>query len=97
MTETKLQALKQKLAAVNDRIDCHALNAPSFKEARDVVAQHPDASREEVDETLSARGLPSTAQQSKSLFLGLTSLARLNRKRIGLEGRIARLESPVHE
>lgn len=96
----KLQEAERKLAAVNHRIKYHTLNKPAMQEARRVASQyrdqhrdrHQDQGRAAADRALAERGLPSTARQGRAQFLGLASLARLNR-RIKLESRIARLKA----
>ncbi|HEV7951344.1 MAG TPA: hypothetical protein VGP24_16405 [Glaciihabitans sp.] len=90
--ETLLKARSQ-LGAVNARIDNHVLNRSPMREAREVVAQFPDADKEIVERELASQQLPGLAAQGKALLFGLTSLARLNRKRLKLEKRIATLET----
>lgn len=88
-----LTEARSRLSAVNARIDNHALNRPPMKDAREVVAQHPDADKETVERELASQQLPGLAAQGKALFFGLASLARLNRKRLKLEKKIATLEA----
>lgn len=88
-----LAACRKRLEAINARIDQHKLNSPQMKAAREVVAENRDEGRQAVEQALSERGLPTTAEQGRALLLGLTSLARLNRKRVKLENRIAHLET----
>ena len=94
MTDSnRLAKARNELRAVRERTDQHPLNAPEFLEARSVVAEHQDGEREVAEAELARRNLPSLGAQSRALVLGLTSLARLNRKQIRLEERIAKLES----
>lgn len=92
-TTRGLAEAREQLRSVHRRIADHALNAPEMVAARAVAAVHRDGDRAVVENELSRRGLPSLAAQSRALVLGLTSLARLNRKRIRLEQRIDELES----
>ena len=87
-----LPACRKRLADINSRIDQHTLNSPGMKAARALVADKKDLDRQAVELALAEHDLPTTAQQGRALILGLTSLARLNRKRIKLEKRIAHLE-----
>jgi hypothetical protein len=89
----KLLAAEGLLAVANRRIEQHPLNSGPLKEARDYVSEHRSEGREAVDQALSERGLPTTAMQGRAMLRGLTSLARLNRKRIKLERRIAHLRA----
>ena len=90
---SRLEKARDELRAVRERIDQHPLNAAEFLEARSVIAEHQESEREAVVAELERRSLPSLGAQNRALVLGLTSLARLNRKRIRLEERIAKLES----
>ena len=92
-TTRRLAEAREQLRSVQARIAGHALNAPEMRAARAVAAKHRDGDRAAVEDELARRGLPSLGAQSRALALGLTSLARLNRKRIRLERRIAELES----
>lgn len=91
--DSSLAQCKQRLAAVNKKIDRHVLNSPRMMAAREVLADHRDEGKPVIAGMLSDRGLPTPAQQGRALLFGLTSLARLNRKRIKLETRIAHLEA----
>ncbi|AWB85617.1 hypothetical protein C3E77_02580 [Mycetocola zhujimingii] len=94
MSDTgRLAKARDELRRVRERIDQHPLNDPAFLEARSVIAEHQESEREVVAAELARRNLPSLGSQSRALVLGLTSLARLNRKRIRLEEQIAKLES----
>ena len=88
-----LTKAKEQLRDVQRRIADHALNAPEMLKARALAAERRDGDRDAVESELARLGLPSISAQSRALVLGLTSLARLNRKRIRLEQRIDKLES----
>lgn len=90
---SSLAQCRQKLTAVNKKIDLHVLNSPRMKAAQGVLAKHLDQENEVIAGVLSDRGLPTPSQQGRALLFGLTSLARLNRRRIKLETRIAHLEA----
>ena len=92
-TTSELAKARNRLRDVQRRIADHPLNAPEMLEARALAAEDRDGDREAVGSELARRGLPSIGAQSRALVLGLTSLARLNRKRIRLEQRIEELET----
>jgi hypothetical protein len=87
-----LAEARNKLDSVNGRINAHVLNTSPMKEAREVVAQHRDDDKSVIQEELRKQGLPTTGEQGRALLFGLTSLARLNRKRIKIEERVSTLE-----
>lgn len=91
-TAAKVDAARAKLEAVTARISAHPLNAAPMVEAREFAAEYRDSGMDAVNRALLERNLPSTSEQSKALLLGLASLARLNRRRIRLEARVAALE-----
>ena len=78
---------------MQEQIADHPLNAPDMLAARAVVKEHRAGGRDAIEAELAQRGLPRLSAQSRTLFSGLTSLARLNRKRIRLEQRASELES----
>lgn len=78
-------AARERLDRVNARIAAHPLSSDEFRRAREVVAGTPSQEREQVEAALRAENLPSLRTQTRMMFLGLASLARLNRKRIALE------------
>ena len=86
----KLATLQARLAEVNARIAAHPLNSAEFARAREVGAAKTDEDAAAVNAELAAQGLPTLGRQARMMALGLTSLARLNRKRIRLEESIAR-------
>ena len=86
---TALAAARERLVDVNQWIAAHPLNSTDFRRARALVGTMPEADRTEIESALRDRGLPSLGKQTKMLALGVTSLARLNRKRIRLEKRVA--------
>ncbi|ASD23595.1 hypothetical protein B7495_16925 [Cryobacterium sp. LW097] len=88
----KLVKAQSELTDINVQIDNHPLNSSALKDAREVVAEHREAGKDAVEVALAERGLPSAAAQGKALVLGVTSMWNLNRKRVGLENRIRRLD-----
>lgn len=92
-TNGTLGDARSRLSAVNARIDNHALNRSPLKKAREVVAKFPDADKAVVERELASRQLPGLAAQGRALLFGLASLARLNRRRLKLENKIAKLEA----
>ena len=88
----RLTQAQTELADITRRIDNHPLNTIPMKDAREVVTENRDAGKDAVEVALSERALPSAVEQGKALVLGVTSLWRLNRKRVRLENRISRLE-----
>ncbi|WEO76404.1 hypothetical protein BJQ94_13650 [Cryobacterium sp. SO2] len=96
MDETSDRAQTQRqLDTITARIDAHVLNSQRMTDARQVTAEHRDAGKGAVEQALSERGLPGAAEQGRALVFGLASLARLNRKRLRLETRIAAMEPDV--
>jgi hypothetical protein len=92
-TTSRLAKVKKQLREVQEQIADHPLNAPDMLAARAVVKEHRAVERDAIETELARRDLPRLSAQSRALFLGLTSLARLNRKRIRLEQRARDLES----
>ncbi|MDO9377667.1 MAG: hypothetical protein Q7T56_02375 [Nocardioidaceae bacterium] len=88
-----LAAARRGLTEVNDRIGAHPLRSQEFLRAREVMAAASEEDADAVDDALRRQGLPGRGRQLRMMALGLTSLARLNRKRLALEARIAELEA----
>mgnify|MGYP004510177547 CR=1 FL=1 len=88
-TNAKISALRHQLEAVNARIAGHPLQSETFLRARSVAAERTEGDARELNETLRRQGLPTLGAQARMVATGAGSLARLNRRRIRLEKRLA--------
>ncbi|KPN16326.1 hypothetical protein AO716_15715 [Arthrobacter sp. Edens01] len=85
-------AVCRQLDQINRRIAKHPLNSEKFTRARALMREAPAEERGTVSAALREQDLPSVPTQMRMMLFGLTSLARLNRRRIKLEEQLADAE-----
>ncbi|WP_216382790.1 hypothetical protein [Arcanobacterium phocae] len=87
-----LETLRQELDEVNREIANNPLSESSVAEASALIEQFKEEGREaHIDDELASRGLPSAEEIGKLIVQHSFGLARLNKKRIKLETKIAQL------
>ena len=90
-------AVRRRLDKVNRRLAKHPLNSEKFTRARAwaraLMRETPVEEHGTVSAGLRQQGLPSIPKQMGMMLLGLTSLARLNGRRMRLEEALADAES----
>lgn len=88
-----LNQLRRELEVVNREIADNPLSAQDISEATELIESLKEAGREtEIDTELAKRGLPTSEYIGKVILQYSVSLARLNKKRLKLEKKIARAD-----
>ena len=86
-------SIRRQLEEVNRRLRDHPLNSEEFARARALMKDTSVEDHTAVAAALREQGLPGVGTQMRMMLFGLTSLARLNRKRLHLENLLSQREA----